>query len=147
MILNRPKDLFSGLIFAMIGIFAFLSAQTYEIGTPTRMGPGFLPAAVGLILVGTGLALMVKALRLSAQEPIEHHDIMPLLLILAGVVAFALMIEPFGLIPALFGLVVLSCGHRLLRHPLEVLAIFIALSLFCSLLFVQFLGQNLSLFW
>ena len=147
MILNRPKDIFSGLVFAAIGVFAFASAQSYEIGSLTHMGPGFLPAAAGLLLVGTGIALVVKALRLATPEPIDHHDMLPLVLILAGVIAFAMVIEPFGLIPAIFVLVVLSCGHRLRQHPVEVLAIFVALSLFCSLLFVQFLGQNLSLFW
>ena len=59
--INRPKDLLAGALYIAGGGTTFLWAQKYEIGTATRMGPGYFPALLGLALVVFGIAATVKA--------------------------------------------------------------------------------------
>jgi len=46
---------------ALLGLGAVVGGRTYEIGTFTNMGPGFFPAAVGIILIVLGLAMVATA--------------------------------------------------------------------------------------
>lgn len=147
MMLRRPKDIVAALIFAGMGLTAFLSAQAYEVGASNHMGPGYLPAALGLALIGVGLALFVNGLRNPHEDPFDHHSVEPLALIVLSVVAFAYLVDRAGLVPALFAMVLISCARRALTNPIEVLVSFIVLAAFCVFLFVYLLGMHIPLFW
>lgn len=73
------------------------------VGTAVRMGPGFIPRAVaiGLLLVAAGLVLRALLARPAARNdgaveaPIHWRGAAS---VGAGVLAFALMIQPVGLL-------------------------------------------------
>lgn len=44
-----------------VGLFAAIYAQRYDAGTLQRMGPGFFPIALGIILAALGLIIMIPA--------------------------------------------------------------------------------------
>lgn len=122
----RNKDYCGGLILCALGAAAAFQAQAYHLGTLSRMGPGFVPTALGVLLFLVGLALLATtALRrdeaaqaLPAMPSAEEHA--PLraewrgwLCICAGVLIFAALAEPVGLIPATFAAVVVTAmGDR-----------------------------------
>ena len=145
--LKRPKDIYAGIVFFAIGATAFLSAQAYDVGAANRMGPGYLPASLGLVLIAIGVASFTNGLRAQRPDPIESHALEPFILIVASVIAFAVLIDRAGLVPALFALVLISCARRAITNPLEVLAIFVTLAAFCVFLFVYMLGMAIPLFW
>ena len=145
--LSRPKDLFAGLVFVIIGGVLFVSAQQYEVGAANHMGPGYLPAAMGLVLVFLGGCSLFSALRISTPDPIEHTALEPFMLVVASVVAFALLIDSAGFLIALFALICLSCLRRLRTNPMEVLAIYIGLAVFCVGVFRYALEMPLPLGW
>jgi hypothetical protein len=93
-------DLWSGLMFAGIGAAALWAGADYPQGVPSRIGPGYVPRLLGMLLAGIGIFLMVRAwwTRESIDASVAWR---PVLLILAGVVAFALVFDASGLAPAI----------------------------------------------
>lgn len=72
------------------------------LGTGARMGPGFIPyvAAWGLIVLGLGIAVrgafeLRAAAKAEVSEPFHWRGAAS---IAAGVVAFALLVQPIGLL-------------------------------------------------
>jgi hypothetical protein len=144
---TAPKDIFAGLIFIAFGAGAFVHAHDYPIGTAVQMGPGYFPAAIGLVLAVIGVVAIARGLTQKTPDPITPHRLAPLFLIFAGIVAFSLLIERAGLFVAAAALIVLACFERLRAKPLEVLIIYVALTGFSAVVFVLLLGVQLPLFW
>ena len=143
--LNRPKDIYAGAIFIAIGALAFAGAQQYEIGSASQMGPGYLPAAIGIVLVVLGAIGVVNGVRITIPDPIESRTLEPFILVVLSVVAFALLIDRAGLILAMFALVLIACFRRALSHPLEVLLTYIGLTAFSVALFSYGLNMQIAL--
>lgn len=111
--LNRWEIGAALLVFAL-GLLLVWEGMSYPLGSPVRMGPGFFPVSVGLILIGFGVALVFDVRHLDTPPPDLH--LRPLVAIVAGLLAFAVMLDRFGLIPATVVLVALSAlGDRPLR--------------------------------
>jgi hypothetical protein len=144
---NAPKDLLAGAIFIVFGLATFLKAQDYKIGTAFQMGPGYFPATIGLVLAVIGIAAILRGLAQKVPDPIERHRVEPLILIFAGIMAFSFLIERTGLVVASAALIGIACFRRLLTNPLEVLAIYVALTGFAALVFVELFEMQLRLFW
>ena len=144
---TAPKDIFAGLIFIAFGAGAFLHAHDYAVGTAVAMGPGYFPAAIGMVLAAIGVAAILRGLSRTTPDPITPHRIEPLILIFAGILAFSLLIERAGLLVASAALIALACFRRLRTKPLEVLIIYVVLTGFSAVVFVLLLGVQLPLFW
>lgn len=113
--LKNPKDFWAGIMFAAVG-FAFaiiVMLYEYPMGTASRMGPGYFPFVLGLILGALGVFIVLKAL-VTTGEPIGKFAWRPILWILAGVVFFGLTAKIIGLFLAIIGLVIISAfgGHE-----------------------------------
>ena len=141
------KSVVSGAIFAVVGAAAFILSHDYQIGTALQMGPGYFPALVGVALLGLGLATAVEGLIGRKQISVAGQDVMPLILILAGVLAFSFLIERAGLFVASAALIALACLRRIRRHPVEVLVVYLILVGFAALVFVQWFSLPIPLFW
>lgn len=97
--MNRDaQNLIAGAVFAFSGAGISLVAwQTLPMGRPSDMGPGFFPAAIGLLLAAFGLVIAM-----SPAEPPETGR--PIawrggLFLLGSILFAALMIERLGLVP------------------------------------------------
>ena len=107
--MRLTKDLASGLLFGGFGLGATIIASSYGFGSPARMGPGFFPIVIGVLLVVMGFALVVQSLRNpGADKPIETVRIRPLFFISAAIVIFGILIEEKGLIAALVALIAVA---------------------------------------
>lgn len=94
------RDLVSGIIFLVSGAALAWKAQDYRMGTLVQMGPGYFPFLIGLGIVGTGVALTVKAFVSGSEEALPRIAWRPLLCLLAAVIAFALALDRLGLVAA-----------------------------------------------
>ena len=47
----------SGALFIVVGVGAVALSLEYKLGTPARMGSGFFPLCLGIILTGLGIIL------------------------------------------------------------------------------------------
>jgi hypothetical protein len=137
--LRGHPDLLSGLALVLVGAAIIWMAQAYQMGTPRRMGPAFLPTLVGGILAVFGLIILSGARKRAEELP----DLMmrPVVLILVAIAFWALTIEYLGLVPSTFGLVIISAvaspGFGLIRALLTAGAA----TLFAYLVFIAGLGM------
>ena len=99
-------DLLSGLIVLAVGSYFAYGALDYRIGTVIRMGPGYVPLALGLIAMGLGVLIMLSSLgRSGALESFRWRVVLP---IVASILAFWLLLPRVGVLPATFVTVLLS---------------------------------------
>ena len=133
------------MIFVVLGVGIALQANTYDIGTPTQMGPGFFPLLLGIVLAILGVVGAVSACRGSVPVAIGAWPLAPLLFVTAGLVAFAVLVTTAGSAAAVVCLVVLSCYARLRRRPLEVLVIAVILCAVTYGIFISLLQLPVGL--
>lgn len=94
--IRAPRDFWAGVMFAVIAAVAFVTARGYSLGTPTKMGPGYFPVALSLVLGALGLVLVARSLVLTG-EPVERLHLRPVGVLVLAIVAFGLMIPKLGL--------------------------------------------------
>ena len=60
--IKSQKDFFSGLMFMGVGAAFAWGATTYKVGEGARMGPGYFPLMLGVLMVILGIAVTFKSL-------------------------------------------------------------------------------------
>jgi hypothetical protein len=105
--LRNPRDFLAGLLFMSFGGVALVVSQSYAVGTAARMGPGYFPRALGILLIVLGAVLALRGFRPS-PEPRPAWRWRPLAVVLAGVAIFAVAAQWLGLVLAALLLVVVS---------------------------------------
>lgn len=104
-----------------------ISARTLPMGNAGQMGPGYFPYILGGILLVLGLVIAVRALW-KDSEAIKPTPLRPLLGVLGGVLAFAFSVQPFGLVLAIFLLIVISSWGGWNSRYREMFILFIMLA-------------------
>ena len=142
--IRLTTDLLTGFLFLGLGAFAIIYGWNYPIGTAARMGPGYFPMilASGLILLG-GILVGRTLVAPKADDTLGEIAIRPLVFVLAGTLAFALVVERTGFIIASFVLIFAArCADRDFRL-VEVTLLAAVLVVFIAALF--WLGLSLPL--
>jgi hypothetical protein len=144
--LNRflTKDFLSGAMFIAFGLLALYYGQNLAIGTTVRMGPGYVPRMLALIMMGLGAVISIVAL-VSGAEPVEKPKWKPITLVTIGIVCFALLFERAGLLPALVVLIAISSLGGEEFKLTEVIANMVVLAIVCTVVFKIGLGMNISI--
>ena len=117
-IIRHPKDFFAGLIFIAFGIAAIVIGSNYALGTAARMGPGYFPRILGILLIALGAVLALRALRLQGN-PVPRWKWRPTLVVLGSVVLFGLIVTRLGLVASTIVLIVLSSAASHEFRPKE----------------------------
>lgn len=142
--IRLSTDLLTGVLFLALGAFALIYGSRYPLGTAARMGPGYYPllASSGLILLG--LVLVVRSF-ITMVEEVGAIDVRPLALVLAGTLAFGLLIDRAGFIIA--GLVLVVAARLADRgfRALEVAVLAVCLVAVTLAIFRYGLGMPLKL--
>ena len=66
--IKSQKDFFSGLMFMCVGVAFAWGASTYTIGNGARMGPGYFPLVLGVLLTALGGAITFTSLVVETQD-------------------------------------------------------------------------------
>jgi hypothetical protein len=138
------KDFYAGLIFIFFGIFAIFGARRYTVGTAASMGPGYFPRVLGGTLILFGLIIFVRSLWLS-DESLKSLALRPLFLVTIGVLAFAVLLEPLGMVLATLALISISSlgsWKFRLRELVKMAILFMGLVVLALGLFVYGLGLS-----
>ncbi len=139
---GNTKDLTAGLIFVVVGLAFGSMALGMELGSARRMGPGYFPLVLAVVLVVLGAIIVLQGMRRPA-EAIGEVPWRGLLLIVVTPILFGLTLRGIGLIPAVFGVVVISAAASRLARLVPTILLGVALSLFCALVFIE--GLNLPI--
>lgn len=128
----------------LIGAGAVIIARDYHFGSVLRMGPGFFPTILGVILIMFGLAIMIKGL-IKGEKIRGLVSWRALILLSLSLILFGILIERAGLIPALSALIFCSAYASKEFKLLEVLLLVGVLILISVSLFVWGLGLPFTL--
>jgi hypothetical protein len=96
-VVRSPKDFVAGLLFIAAGIAAIAIAANYTLGSAARMGPGYFPRILGILMIVLGAILALRSLRL-AGPPLPGWKWRPVLVVLGSVVVFGLIVNYAGLV-------------------------------------------------
>lgn len=144
--MNRlfSKDFWSGLMFIGFGVLALTMGGKLAIGTAVRMGPGYVPRMLSYILIGLGIAILVRVI-ITPGEAIERLRWKPITMITIGIVIFALLFERAGLAPALVALVFLAALGGEEFKLVETILACLVLTTLCIVIFKLGLSMNISI--
>ena len=139
------KDFWTGVLYIVIGLGALLMARNYAFGSTARMGPGYFPTAVALLLTAIGIAITARSF-FADGAAIGRIIFKPMALVLGSTIAFGFLINPAGLIAAALVLV-LGCAAASDRFGLQWIPLFgmAALIAFCAIVFVVGMGIPMPL--
>ncbi len=151
--IKSQKDFFSGLMFMVVGVAFAWGASSFTIGSGARMGPGYFPLVLGILLAVLGGVITFKAL---VVETVDGDKIgafawKPLVFIILANLVFGAMIgglrsihlPPMGLIAGIFALTFIAAlaGDEFKWKEVVVLATILAITsylAFIKLLNLQF---------
>lgn len=95
------SDVLGGAVLALVGAgVAVYASQHYELGALRRMGPGFFPFALGLVLAGLGLLIALPAWFRPAPDRQPKPALWPMLAVIGAILVFALVLPLAGLFAA-----------------------------------------------
>ena len=111
--LHTNRDALAGLLFGTIGVMTYIGAEDYPMGFVERMGPGYFPTMLGVILTLFGICIFARGL--FSGEPVQGEwGWKPLILITLSIMLFGFLMERFGLVPAIVAVFFVSAvaGHE-----------------------------------
>lgn len=105
------SDVIAGACLCLIGAFVIQQALGMQLGSPSRMGPGYYPLLLGFGCIGLGVAIVV--LEAGGGEGRSSTGLgrgawRSGVLVPVSMVVFALLLERAGLAPACVALVCLA---------------------------------------
>jgi hypothetical protein len=109
--IRNQKDFGAGIMYMVIGLFFTYMATQYQMGTAAKMGPGYFPFWLGMLMTALGLLILVKSLSAKAAiEKIPPFNWRIIGLITGSVVLYGILLPTMGFIVAVFVLVFMSAS-------------------------------------
>lgn len=148
--LKSQKDFFAGLMFmALGGAFAW-GATGYTVGQAARMGPGYFPLMLGVILALLGVFIVFESLVVDTEdgEKIGSFAWKPLGFIIGANLAFGVLlgglpsigVPAMGLIVAIFALVFIASAAGDTYRLKEIAILAVVLAILSYLAFIKLLN-------
>ncbi|HEY3049682.1 MAG TPA: tripartite tricarboxylate transporter TctB family protein [Polaromonas sp.] len=116
--IKSQRDFFSGLMFMGVGVAFAWGATTYNVGEGARMGPGYFPLLLGILMAVLGAAVTFKALVVESEggDKIGKWAWKPLVYIILSNLAFGVLLgglpsiklPAMGMIAAIYALTFIS---------------------------------------
>ncbi|AZG13717.1 MULTISPECIES: tripartite tricarboxylate transporter TctB family protein [Cupriavidus] len=107
--IRSQKDFASGLMFILVGLGFSFVARGYSMGTAAKMGPGYFPFWLGIVLAILGALVLWGSLSSKGEDDqLARWDLKILLWILGSVVLFGLLLKPLGMVLSVVVLVLVS---------------------------------------
>jgi hypothetical protein len=117
--IKSQKTFFSGIMFTCVGAAFALGASNYNVGSAARMGPGYFPLIVGVLLALLGLVVIATAFtgQATGGDPVGKIAWKPLGFIIGANLLFGILLAglrsiglpAMGLILAIYALVIVAC--------------------------------------
>ena len=153
--IKSQKDFFSGLMFIVVGVAFAWGATSYKVGEGARMGPGYFPLVLGVLLAILGGIVAFKSLVIETEngDKIGSFAWRPLVFIILANLAFGVLLgglpsiklPAMGLIAAIFALVYLSrlADGKFFARETTILAVVLAVGSYAT--FILLLKLQLPL--
>lgn len=116
--IHSQRDFAAGLLFSAFGVAFAWGATTYNVGNGARMGPGYFPLIVGVLIAILGAVITTRAMTVHTEdgEPIGAIAWRPLCFIIGANLVFGVLLgglpsiglPPMGLIVAVYALALVA---------------------------------------
>jgi hypothetical protein len=146
--LKNRREVFGGITITVFGILAIVEGYRLGTGTLTRMQPGYVPLALGIVLVLLGFLMSVgRDTSADGGVLLEKPEWRGWLCIIAGVAAFMVLGPHAGLVPAAFSCVFISALGDRTATVKGAFILSVSVTAFGVVLFHYLLTIPMSLFW
>jgi hypothetical protein len=137
--IKSQKDFFAGLMFLVVGIAFAWGATNYTVGTGARMGPGYFPLMLGVLLALIGAGVLFESLVVETEdgEKIGKAAWKPLFFIIGANLIFGIClgglpkigIPSLGLIVGIYALTFMAslAGEEFKLKEVAILSTFLAI--------------------
>ena len=144
---SNNADFWAGVMFIIFGAAAVYMSRDYPMGSAMRMGPGYFPTYLGVLMMLFGLGIGAKGLLKGGPE-IGRWAFKPIFMLSLGVVMFGFLIERVGFVPSLVALMIITSfsGREKVRW-VEMLIFTACVTAGAVALFIKGIGLPYQLFW
>lgn len=105
--IKGASDFYAGLMFVAFGLLALYLSRDFPMGTASRMGPGYFPTILGVVICALGGGVMLRGFLVRGESP-RNFALVQAALVLAAIALFAWTVESFGIVVAVTAVVVVS---------------------------------------
>ena len=107
--IRNHRDFWSGIMFLVLGVLFIVFSQAYQLGTAARMGPGFFPTMLGVLMALLGLAIAWRSTsRANREARVERIGWREMFLVLVAVGVFAAGLPYLGMVVSIALLIGIS---------------------------------------
>jgi len=116
--IKSQKDFFAGGMFAVVGIAFAWGASSYNVGSAARMGAGYFPLMLGLVMTLIGLGILFTSLTVNTKdgEPIGKWAWKQIIFIIGANLAFGVLlgglpslgVPAMGMVVAIYALTLIA---------------------------------------
>ncbi|MBS3651795.1 tripartite tricarboxylate transporter TctB family protein [Pseudaminobacter sp. 19-2017] len=140
------KNLTAACVLLSVGLgFGLTSFYGMNVGSALRMGPGYFPLVLSILIASIGAAIGIKALTVSMPFRPQVAPIRAVAAIIVAPILFGLTVRGLGFVPAV-ALTTLSAAMAAKgQRPLAALIIAVAITAFCLAVFYYGLGLPVRL--
>jgi putative tricarboxylic transport membrane protein len=141
---HAPRDFYGGIALVMLPTLALIASAELPGQRGFAFGPGTAPRLFSFVLAALGAAVAIGGV-FAEGPPIEKYKIRGPSLVIIGILSFAALIRPIGLVPATFLAFMISILGSTEMRWIESLIMAAAMTAFCVLLFVYLLNLPFQL--
>ena len=134
----------SGLLVILLGVFAWVSIGSIEIGRLSDMGPGYLPRVLAVLMLGSGIGMTAIGV-VRGGPPLPDLQARPLALVCLAVVIFGVSVDKLGMVAAVVTSTVLATLAAPITRHRETPILCVGLAVFAVLVFVKGLAMPISI--
>lgn len=132
-------DFAAGCLFILFGLLFGITGLGLEVGTTLRMGPGYFPMVLSVLLTGLGIAIVVTSFG-SVGEAMGTYAWRGMVFILAAPIFFGLTVRGLGFVPSIFVTTLIAALAGLKLKLVYAVFLALAVTVFCTLVFSVALG-------
>jgi Tripartite tricarboxylate transporter TctB family len=147
--IKSQRDFFAGLMFIIMGAAFAIGAYSYSMGEGARMGPGYFPRLLGILLAILGSVVLFKSLTVATADGEKFGSVAwkPLLAIICANLLFGVCIgglpiikfPALGMIVGIYVLTFVSSVAADQYKPVEVFGLATVLAVISYLAFIVLL--------
>ena len=96
-------------MYMVIGLFFAIVATRYQYGTAAKMGPGYFPFWLGMLMAAMGLLVLIRSMGAKATiEAIPKFNFKVIGLITGSIILYGILLPKMGFIVAVLVLVMIA---------------------------------------
>jgi len=130
------KNIAAGSFFVAVGVlYGTTALRTLPVGSALDMGPGYFPVALSGLLIVLGTVNIGRGLLAGREGHLGAIPWRAIVMLMLAIVVFATLLRQLGMFPTVALTSAIACLSVRRMKPLTVLAVSVAIAVFCTLLF------------